>query len=88
MLDTISGPVLYKTPLRVRMNEAQCEEKVLMTIKPTIEHKANWLLSGTTPSVIYLAMCASRLTSSASFGGRVERGTFLGQALDRRPNRF
>jgi|GEM_PF-3864295 len=54
-----------------------------MTIKPTVEHNANWLLSGTTPSVIYLAMCASRLTSSASFVGR------LGQeALDRRHNRF
>ena len=55
-----------------------------MTIKPTLEHKAIWLLGVTTPSAIPTAMCASRLTSSASYVGRLGEQAFL----DRRPNRF
>jgi len=55
-----------------------------MTIKPTLVHKANWLLSGTTPSATQQAMCASRLTSSASYVGRPEAKAFL----DRRRNTF
>jgi hypothetical protein len=55
-----------------------------MTIKPTVEHIANWLLSVTTPSAIQTAMCASRLTSSASYVGRLGEQAFL----DRRPSRF
>jgi len=68
MLDTINGPVLYKAPCA----RAQREE-ILMTIKPTLEHIA-----------IQMPVCASRLTASASYVGRLGNETFL----DRRPNKF
>ena len=55
-----------------------------MTIKPTVEHIAKWKLNGTTPSAIYVPMCAPRLTSSAGYVGRLEQQAFL----DRRPGKF
>ena len=56
-----------------------------MTIKPTVEHIAKWQPNGTTPTAaIYMPVCASRLTSSASYVGRLEQEAFL----DRRPNKF
>jgi len=56
-----------------------------MTIKPTVEHIAKWQPNGTTPSAaIHRQMCASRLTASASYVGRLGQQTFL----DRRPNTF
>ena len=80
VLDTIDGPVLYKTPCA----RERSVRKFLMTIKPTVEHIAKWQPNGTTPSVINVPMCASRLTSSASYVGRLEQEAFL----DRRPNKF
>lgn len=56
-----------------------------MTIKPTVAHIAKWQPNGTTPSAaIRRQMCASHLTASASYVGRLEQQAFL----DRRPNRF
>jgi hypothetical protein len=60
-------------------------EEILMTIKRTIEHFVRWQVSGVTSrAAIYMPMCASRLTASASYMGRFGKQTFL----DRRPNKI